>query len=179
MEELREARADEAEAVAALVQSAYRGEASRAGWTTEADLVFGDRISPAEVTGLVGDPDVALLVLEDEEGLLACCSVSRAGAGRAAFGLFAVRPGAQGRGVGRRVMAGAIALSRERFEAATLAIEVLEPRTELIGWYERLGFRRTGAVTPFGALVGTEEPTLVDGLRFVALELPTGSLPTA
>ena len=48
--------------VVALVERAYRGEVSRKGWTTEADLLDGQRTDPAEVEGLVSGPRSHLLL---------------------------------------------------------------------------------------------------------------------
>src|SRR4051794_13241714 len=43
----REAGPADLGAIVALVESAYRGESSRAGWTTEADLLDGQRTDRA------------------------------------------------------------------------------------------------------------------------------------
>ncbi len=165
---IRPARPDEAEAIAALIQSAYRGDSSRAGWTTEADLIAGQRTTPENVAGELADPRNHLLVLEDAAGLLACCQVSDRGGARAYFGAFAVRPGAQGAGTGRRMVAAAEALAVAR-GARTLEMQVLEPRAELIAWYERLGFARTGERRPFPTDLPPSSRTLVPDLRFVVL----------
>ena len=44
-----------------LIESAYRGEASRAGWTTEADLLDGQRTDPDDLADILADPKQALL----------------------------------------------------------------------------------------------------------------------
>ena len=41
---MRVASAADAPALVDLINSAYRGESSKAGWTTEADLLGGQRV---------------------------------------------------------------------------------------------------------------------------------------
>ncbi|WP_059006935.1 GNAT family N-acetyltransferase [Streptomyces specialis] len=141
-------------ALVALVESAYRGEASRAGWTTEADLLGGRRTDAEDVRALVADPGGRLLAAEHGGALVACCHVARhdgtrAGEAAAWFGMFAVRPVLQGRGLGRRGLAEAERLARATWDAREMRMRVISARTELIGWYERRGYVRTGATSPF------------------------------
>ncbi|WP_051711460.1 GNAT family N-acetyltransferase [Streptomyces sp. NRRL S-350] len=131
-----------------LVESAYRGESSRAGWTTEAHLLAGQRTDPEAVAEAVGHPDGLVLVAERDGELVACCQLERRGA-RAYFGMFSVRPGLQGGGVGRAVLAEAERLAGEEWGVGEMEMTVIEQRAELIAWYERRGFRRTGVYSPF------------------------------
>lgn len=146
---VRAATPDDVAAVVDLVQSAYRGDASRAGWTTEADLLDGVRTDAAMVTQLVAAPGSLVLVADDESGLLACCHLEGRGEG-AYVGMFAVRPGSQGRGAGTAMLDAAAARARA-WGATDLQLTVLNHRPELIAWYERRGFRLTGGTVPFPA----------------------------
>jgi GNAT superfamily N-acetyltransferase len=147
--DVRAATVDDAEAVAALVHSAYRSDESRRGWTSEAHLVGGQRADAAMVRHLVGlDDDVVLVAVGDEGAPFACCHLERRDAG-AFLGMFAVRPEAQGGGVGRAMLAAAEGWARDRWGATTLEITVLNHRPELLAWYERCGFARTGEEHPF------------------------------
>lgn len=141
---VRVAAAEDAEAVAALVQSSYRGEESRRGWTTEADLIGGQRTDPAMVRDLVTSPESVVLVATEQDGtLVACCHVARRpGAGY--LGMFAVRPGRQGNGYGRAMLDAAERHVREAWAGDRLELTVLNHRPELMAWYERCGFVRTG-----------------------------------
>jgi ribosomal protein S18 acetylase RimI-like enzyme len=143
-------RATEADvpALVELVQSAYRGEASRAGWTTEADLLDGQRTDPAMVNAAVTDPTALVLAASVDGDLIACCHLERRD-GYAYFGMFAVRPTVQGGGVGRSVLAEAERLARAEWDATEMRMTVLDQRAELIAWYERRGFSRTGETAPF------------------------------
>jgi|SRR5579875_3007027 len=151
-----------------LIQSAYRGEASRDGWTSEADLVAGDRIDLPQVRHIITTPGSMMLVLDEDGRLTGCCAVQDRGGGVAYFGTFAVSPLAQGRGTGRRLMAEAERRAVADFGAATMEITVLAQQDALLAWYERLGFRRTGEERPFPADATFARP-LRDGLHFVVL----------
>ena len=136
-------------ALVALVTSAYRGDASRAGWTTEAELLDGQRTDEAEVRGLVEDAAGAILLAERGGALVACCHVKRDANGEGYFGMFSVSPTLQGGGVGRVVLEAAERTLAERFGCTVCAMTVIEQRDELIAWYERRGYRRTGEIKPF------------------------------
>ena len=86
-------------ALVALVESAYRGEASRGGWTTEADLLDGQRTDPEGVTEVIRGGNSRMVAVEADGELVACCQLERR-EGHAYFGMFAVRPGLQGGGLG-------------------------------------------------------------------------------
>ncbi|WP_432541395.1 GNAT family N-acetyltransferase [Kineococcus sp. SYSU DK002] len=170
----REATAADVAAVVALVESAYRGESSRGGWTTEADLLEGQRTDAAGIGAVVDGADSVLLLAERGEDLLGCCELRRAGEG-GYFGTFAVSPAAQGGGVGRRLLAHADAEAVRRWRAPFLEMTVIAQRGDLIAWYERLGFARTGDRKPFP--YGDERfgRPLRDDLEFVVLRRPTAA----
>lgn len=140
---LRPARPDDAPQVADLVRTAYRGDESRSGWTTEADLLSDDRIDAAGVAGKIDDPHTEVLLGEDDEGrLIACCEIVDRGDGLAYFGMFAVSPTLQAGGIGRQVLAEAEDRARDR-GARTMEMTVIGQREELIDWYVRRGYERT------------------------------------
>ncbi|GAA4879252.1 GNAT family N-acetyltransferase [Kitasatospora terrestris] len=144
----RTAEQTDVPALVALVESAYRGDASRDGWTTEADLLDGQRTDAAGVAEVIGKPDSVVLVAEQDGELLACCHLERRG-DSAYFGMFSVRPVRQGGGLGRVVLERAERLAREEWGVAELEMTVIEQRADLIAWYERRGFSRTGEFSPF------------------------------
>lgn len=135
-------------ALVALVESAYRGEASRGGWTTEADLLDGQRTDPEGVTEVIRGGNSRMVAVEADGELVACCQLERR-EGHAYFGMFAVRPGLQGGGLGKAVLAEAERLVRDEWGAGELHMTVITAREDLIAWYERRGYRRTGELSPF------------------------------
>lgn len=137
-------------AVVALVESAYRGESSRAGWTTEADLLDGRRTDVDAVQSIVAAKDrLALLAIDSSDALLGCCELRQRPAGSAYFGMFAVVPMLQGSGIGKAVLAAAERWVHEQWNATRMEMTVLAQRADLIAWYERRGYRRTGETEPF------------------------------
>ncbi|MER5203398.1 GNAT family N-acetyltransferase [Streptomyces sp. NPDC002825] len=144
----REAVLDDVPALVPLVESAYRGDASRGGWTTEADILQGQRTDPEGVTAVITTPGSRLLVVERDGELVACCQLEHRGEA-AYFGMFAVRPELQGAGLGKQIIAEAERRVRELWDVREMHMTVISVREELIAWYERRGYRRTGRTTPF------------------------------
>ncbi|MCZ2524916.1 GNAT family N-acetyltransferase [Streptomyces sp. NPDC059506] len=171
----RTATAADVPALVELVESAYRGDASRVGWTTEADLLEGQRTDAQGVAEIVAGPSGEVLVAEEDGVPVACCQVEHRGS-YAYFGMFAVRPGLQGSGLGRTVLAEAERFAAERWGVTEMRMTVITARRELIAWYERRGYRRTGQTEPFP--YGDERfgLPLRDDLEFELLvrELPRG-----
>jgi ribosomal protein S18 acetylase RimI-like enzyme len=144
----RLATAADVGAIVALVESAYRGDVSRKGWTTEADLLDGQRTDPLGVTDLVTRAGSCMLLAERDGTLLACANLEkREDAGY--FGMFSVRPELQGAGIGRAMLAEAERIAREDWHCREMQMTVISVRDELIAWYERRGYRRTGIHSPF------------------------------
>lgn len=137
-------------ALHALIQSAYRGDTARRGWTHEADLLDGQRIDPAGLADILADPDQHLLVAEDAKGvLLGCVEIAGQAAGLAYLGLLSVAPLEQAKGLGRQLIAAAEAFARDHLGATRMEMTVIRQRTELIAYYERRGYRLTGEERPF------------------------------
>ncbi len=144
----RAATTDDCEAIVALVESAYRGEASKQGWTTEADMLDGRRTDVAGVAELIARPCSRVVLAESDRVLLACAHVEKlAVAGY--FGMFSVCPLRQGGGIGNALLVEAERIAREEWHCAEMQMTVISIRDELIAWYERRGYRRTGVYKPF------------------------------
>lgn len=144
----RNAAAADVPAIVALVQSAYRGDASRAGWTTEADILDGQRIDPQGVAEVIAKPDSRVLLAERDGELLACAQIEKRGdAGY--FGMFSVRPNLQGSGLGKIMLAEAERMARDDWGCWHMRMTVIDVRNDLIAWYERRGYGRTGEHSPF------------------------------
>ncbi|POX37684.1 GNAT family N-acetyltransferase [Streptomyces sp. Ru73] len=144
----RPATASDVPALVELIESAYRGDASRAGWTTEADLLAGQRTDPEGVAAVVAAEGSRLLVAERDGELVACCQLEHRGE-HAYFGMFAVRPTLQGGGLGKVIIAEAERIVRTEWDAREMHMTVIRQRAELIAWYERRGYVRTGRMSPF------------------------------
>ena len=157
------------ERVVALVESAYRGDASRVGWTTEADLLDGRRTGRDDIEAIFARERSMLLLAEDERGMVACAHVMvEDGAGY--FGMFSVDPKLQGGGLGKLVLAEAERIVREAWGCEAMRMTVIDVREELIAFYERRGYRRTGIKKPFPYGDARFGLPLRDDLRFEVLE---------
>lgn len=166
----RYAGVDDVESIVALAQSAYRGEGSRAGWTTEADLLDGQRTDAAAVSDLLSGGQ-GIVLAERESELLGCCHIAHDG-DACWFGLFAVPPQAQGQGIGHRLLTIAERWAVAHFDARRMCMKVIWPRTELIAWYQRRGYRDTGAKHDFPYGDPRYGLPLRDDLYFIELERP-------
>lgn len=144
----RDATEDDVDTLVELIESAYRGDASRAGWTTEADILEGQRSDPQIVLGVIKAADSRLLTVEQDGRVVACCQLEHRG-DHAYFGMFAVSPALQGAGLGKVIIAEAERSARETWGAREMHMTVISVRNDLIAWYERRGYRRTGEMTPF------------------------------
>jgi ribosomal protein S18 acetylase RimI-like enzyme len=159
-------------AIVALVESAYRGDASRKGWTTEADFLDGQRTDPEGVGELVDRPGSRILLGEQGGKLLASAHIEQRGAKIAYFGMFSVDPDLQGAGVGRAMLAEAERIARDEWRCGEMQMTVISIRDELIAWYERRGYRRTGIHSPFPYGDARFGIPLRDDLRFELLMKP-------
>lgn len=165
--------ADAAE-LAAHVNAGYRGDSSRAGWTTEADLVGGTRTDPVQLREEMATPGSRFEIMRDAEGKIVGSvhlvretssevekvrGFSASGLVRDAaiippavagcyLGMLTVRPTLQGAGIGKLFLAHAEKVARE-WGCARIRMTVIDRRVELLAYYERRGYVRTGAEHPF------------------------------
>lgn len=156
-------------ALVTLVTSAYRGDVSRQGWTTEADLLDGNRIDPEVLRADIERPKSRVVIASRDGAMLGCAHVcEQDGAGY--FGMFAVRPDLQGGGSGNALLQEAERVVREEFGLPVMRMTVIDLREELIAWYVRRGYRRTGIKKPFPATDPRFGLPKRDDLRFEVLE---------
>ena len=168
----RPALKQDAAYIAQMVNSAYRGDSSRTGWTTEADLLTGTRINAEEVCNLLeADNSVILLCLQNEE-IIGCVHLEKT-LDAAYLGLFVVKPGLQGGGIGKQFMQAAEHLVQAQWGVKKMWMTVISVRKELIAYYERRGYRQNGKIKPFPAEVG-DEFRLVKDLQMVEMEKALG-----
>lgn len=167
----RSATGDDVPALVTLVTSAYRGEVSKQGWTTEADILDGERIDPEVLRRDIARPHSRVIVAERDGRLLACAHVAEEdGAGY--FGMFSVNPELQGAGIGKLLLAEAERTARDEWRLPTMRMTVIDVRDELIAFYERRGYRRTGITKPFPYGDPRFGIPKRDDLRFEILEKP-------
>ncbi len=145
----RIAQGADAPALRALIESGYRGDSSRRGWTSEADLLEGDRTTPEEIAAMIAAPEKRVLLAERDGALIGTVTITDLGAGRAYLGLLCVDPAVQAAGLGRALITRAEELAAGDFAARAMEMTVIDARAELIAYYERRGYTRTGELRPF------------------------------
>lgn len=172
----RNAKEQDLPSLVALVNSAYRGESSRAGWTTEADLLGGQRTDLEDLREHIEKPGGRILMAEGEKGALQGCAYLEVcgKSGQSLYqslyvGMITVSPTLQGKGLGRAILEEAQRLGKE-LGCQVLRMTVISVRSELIAWYERRGFARTGETQRFPYGHPRFGLPKVQNLEFVVLE---------
>lgn len=132
-----------------LINCAYRGESSRVGWTTEADLLEGLRTSPEKLKKDIENQDSNIELLFDADEKLQGCVYLRREPERVCYlGTFSVNPQLQGGGYGKMLLTHAETLAKQ-WHCKRIRMTVISLRDDLIAYYERRGYQRTGAIEPF------------------------------
>ena len=157
----------DAEAVAKLINCAYRGETSRKGWTTEADILDGLRTTTSEIGKIIKRKDAFMLigVYRDEIIATICCEWQElAFQDTVHFGMIAVKPSLQNKGYGKKMIQAAEAMTLREWRVVGFHMAVISIRHELIAFYERLGYKRTGEFAEFPVKSDLWQPK-VEGLN--------------
>ncbi len=146
--DIKVSEANDIPALVQLINSAYRGDGSKKGWTTEADLLDGTRTDEANIADLIADAKGAILKCVDEKGkIIGCMNLQKHG-DRLYLGMLTVSPELQGAGIGKRLLEAAIAYAKNN-DCTAVYMTVISARHELIAWYERHGYKKTGEMKPF------------------------------
>ncbi len=181
---LRQAKADDIGALEQLLNCCYR---ETAGWTNEADLVGGIRITPEELASTITNPTHYLFVYpktttgerdsEETGEILGCIAVDiktdAASNKKAYIGMFAVHPVLQGQGVGNVILQAAETFADRHLQSqnqpSRLTMSILSHRPELLAYYQRRGYQLNGNKMPFPNDGNNGEPKRTD-LELLELE---------
>lgn len=130
-----------------LVNSAYRGDSSKKGWTTEANLLDGIRIDREEIETIIEDPKKALLLYKIDGQIVGCVNLEKK-ENSIYLGMLTVNPEKQAAGIGKKLLKEAeeFAIEQNTFE---IEMTVISKRKELIAWYVRNGYQQTEEIRPF------------------------------
>jgi len=141
---LRKATLEDAYDISVLVNSAYRGESSKLGWTTEADLLGGQRTDPESITKIIQKTkSVILLLHSSSRSLVGCVELEVKNSTTAYLGMLTVAPTLQAAGLGRHILEEAENYVRTEWQCSVMEMKVIEIRTELLDWYQRRGYELT------------------------------------
>ena len=159
----------DAEFLAELINAAYRPETSTTTWTHESALVTGARISALQLLEIIQKSDTVILIASYQQQQVACVQVEKKQGQSCYIGMLAVNPTLQMAGFGKQMLNYAEHYARTQFGAQKLVMSVLTARTELIAFYLRRGYQKTGELLeyPITAGVGTPKQS---GLKIEVLE---------
>jgi ribosomal protein S18 acetylase RimI-like enzyme len=137
----------DAKALNKLVNSAYRGESSKQGWTTEADFLDGTRIDEAGLVELIKRPETTVLICKEADAVIGCVELRKDG-DKLYLGMLSVKPDIQGKGIGKKLLEAAESHAKQQ-HCSKIYMTVISIRKELIDWYVRHGYTLTGETKPF------------------------------
>jgi ribosomal protein S18 acetylase RimI-like enzyme len=152
-----------------LVNSAYRGDESKKGWTTEAEILDGIRIDEAALEVLLTKPEVVVLKCNDADGKIIGTVCLEVKADQLYLGMFAVSPVAQGKGIGKLLMKASEKHAIEN-KCDRIVISVISTRKELIDWYERHGYVATGGAIAFEDIEGRFGDPKVSAISLIEMQ---------
>lgn len=143
----RKATIHDAPLINTLVNSAYRGDSSKKGWTTEADLLGGQRTDEEVLTNMILDENGHIELLIEDDEILGCVYLHK-GSEALYLGMLTINPTLQASGHGKKILTRSEELAQE-WEFKEIKMTVISARTELIAYYERRGYFKTGKTEPF------------------------------
>ena len=146
--QIQQAKLKHAELLVELINGTYRGESSRLGWTTEADLLDGLRTDLADITRLLTASDSMILIAEQDQQLIGSVHLQRNG-DYAQLGMLSVKPILQNQGIGKQLISAAEAIAQQQWRLKVMRMAVIPCRDQLIAYYQRRGYVRTGETIPF------------------------------
>lgn len=164
----RDALPIEAAQISALINASYRGETSRQGWTTEADILDGLRTSEQEIYELINAEHSKIIVSIKDDELIGSIHLHHINE-FAHIGMFVVKPNLQNMNIGKQLLAAAENFAIMQWQVKKLVMLVINVRHELIAFYERRGYKRTGALQEFPVNPKVWQPKLA-GLKLEKLE---------
>lgn len=157
---------EDVQALNDLVNSAYRGESSKKGWTYEADLLGGIRTTEEDLTKTIQKSDTLMLKYINNQEIIACMMLVEK-EDKLYLGMLTVSPELQGGGIGKQLLKQAEVIAKEK-GLPKIGITVISARQELIDWYKRHGYLETGEHQPFLLNIHFGDPK--QNLDFIVME---------
>lgn len=166
----RTATPDDAPQLQQLVESAFRAEDSRQGWTDDLGLSSSFRIDVEEIMAIIAKPDsIVLMATDDNNTLVGSIGTSKRDSNNSRLFMLVVDETQRRGGIGRQILAYAENYCQRTWGVTTLGLNALSNRKQLISWYERRGYKQTGETSPF-PFERFEALSLPDDLSFVEFE---------
>ncbi|MFI5360821.1 MAG: GNAT family N-acetyltransferase [Elusimicrobiota bacterium] len=167
----RTAAAADAESLVPFVNAGYRGESSKRGWTTEAGILGGQRTDSGKIREMIDSDDSRVELAFSEGALIGCVYLKKEPDGSCYLGMLTVDPARQAGGIGKLILAHSDGVARV-WGCRRMRMTVISVRAELIAYYERRGYAKTGVCEPFPEGDPRFGLPKVSGLMFVELVKP-------
>ena len=143
---LEKAEISHSQDICNLINLTYRGES---GWTRETHIIGGNRTNLDEITQAMEKTDAQFYVVYLKQRLVTCIYLAKEQHQTAYVGFFSVHPDFQGKGIGKYILQQAETIAKVQFSAIKIRMYVVSQRPELIAFYERRGYQRTGSQDPY------------------------------
>ena len=153
------------QAIADLVNLTYRGDL---GGRRIMKKKRGDRTNRQAIESAMCNPNAHFLVVNLPKILASCIYVAKEKE-HAYIGFFSVHPSLQGRGLGKYVLEQAETFVLRNMEIHKFVMFVVSQRRELIEFYQRRGYFRTGRIEAYPLHMGIGVPRIA-GLTIEYLE---------
>ncbi|MFV8372223.1 GNAT family N-acetyltransferase [Flavobacterium sp. LB2P74] len=164
---ITKATVDDVSLLNTLINSAYRGESSKKGWTTEANILEGLRTTEQELTETIENPKNTLLKFTANNAIIGCVLLIEKEQ-QLYLGMLTVSPELQNSGLGKKLLQQA-EIHASAMGLPKIVMTVIAVREELIAWYKRNGYVDSGAREPFPAS-NVHIPITEVPLEFIVLE---------
>lgn len=164
---IKKATLQDISALEFLVNSAYRGESSKKGWTTEANLLNGIRTDKKELINIIEDSNSSIFKFQENNQILGCVLLVEK-QNKLYLGMLCVKPELQNSGIGKKILQFATNFAMEK-SLPRIVMTVISKRIELINWYNRHGYFDSGEREPFPE---NHSEDIISGktLEFIVLE---------
>jgi ribosomal protein S18 acetylase RimI-like enzyme len=131
-----------------LINSAYRGEEAKKGWTHEADLIEGSlRTDEDSLVQLIQKTNAVILKCSQNKKIIGCVFLEK-NDDQLYLGMLSVSPEIQAHGIGKKLLKAAEDYGKAN-SCHVIEMTVISIRHELIAWYERHGYHKTNTTKPF------------------------------
>lgn len=150
-----------------MINSSYRPKDNNASWSNESSFMTGDRINAAQLLETLQLANSVMLVGTDNNLLVSCVLIEKIEL-TAKIGLLTVDISRQQHGFGKATLQAAESYAFSKFEVNEIKMHVLQIRTELISFYTRRGYSRTGTVRDYPVHLGVGQP-LIQNLKYEVL----------
>jgi ribosomal protein S18 acetylase RimI-like enzyme len=144
------ATAEQADEITALVNSVYRGENAKKGWTTEADFLEGIRITPEKIKEIIDSENNVIINAVEGDKIIGCVQLEKKG-NHTLLGMLSVDVDYQNKGIGKVLITECERYTKEVYKCDEIKMKVIGKRKELIEYYERRNYLVTGEREDFGA----------------------------